>query len=520
MRTVSARDAGKVVPGASIPWWYASDLEGVKRLVEQHAQALARVEATICGLQRRLNIVQEKSESSDALCKERIAKVEEVHARNVTSCTEVKEGLDDVTGHVAEVASGLESLAGCFIEFEGLLNESKLGKPRRQVHLPHLEKAKSKLQPGFSAVNSRGMREQAGLAVTSSEKTKVRRRHSLKESTRDEAHASHPGADCRAETPRGRPGRSATPGGSPSASTRNPDSDGQQSDGCTDTSPPDTNTTWADMSSASAEKMEEQVPSNDDESPEPSSAECRAERKADASSRSSSRTLSPPVMIEEFTFSSKPSNDLSNDSSNTSEPKQEDNQSEPPGSYVIWVPSCGRRETGNYPRGQSESPSASVPSESPKGSGVTRSIPQRVSSTPASLAETAQELTRREASPSVTHTEISQEHPRQEVWRKVRPSKQESRPQVRWNCGHSSGSVATVSPIGQWSAFTQQPQQPRQAGISRSHVYGQQRRFVCQRPDDAGGASSKSKAPSLRIRSMPPLGTASRNGGLVVRSSL
>jgi len=519
----SAREGGRVVSGRAMPWWYASELDGVKRLGEQHTQALARVEATLCGLQRRLNIVQEKCESNDAFCKERIARVEEAHARKVTPCTEMKEGLDAVTAHVAEVASGLESLAGCFVEVEELLKEAKCGKPHRRLHLPHMERAKSKLQPGaaHSFKKSRGMWEQGGPAVTSSEKTKVHRRCSLKESTTTQTGglAVHSGDGGHVDTPRGTPGRVGTAGGSPSSCTRNPDSDG-----CTDTSPQDAKQTWADMSSGSAQKIDGHVPCSNAESlgpPESSIAECKADNKSNASSRSSSRTLSPPVMIEEFTFCAKPSLDLSTGSGKGSEPKQEDFQVEPPGSCVIWMPSRGAGDAGNsmqescQPHGQGESPKAS--GENTKSSGATGTIPQRVASTPESLAETAQELTRREASPSITHTEIPREHPRQEVWRKVRPSKQQSSAQIRRTCGHSSGGVAaTVPPAGHWVVSTSQPQQPRQAGISRTHVYGQQRRLVSQRHEDVG-AGRKSKAPVLRMRSMPALGTVSTNGRIVVR---
>lgn len=514
-----------------MPWFYVSELDGLKRLGEQHTQALARVEATLCGLQRRLNVVQERFESNDASCKERIAKVEAAHALKVTSCTEVKEGLDAVNGHVAEIAAGLESLADCFVEIEGLLHEAERGKPRGRVHLPHLEKAKSKLQPGSDVPDGpakcRGMWEQAGLAVTFLEKTKAHRGSSLREPMRtNTVLAVHPGDDGLADTSKGTPSRVGTPGGSPSSSTRNPDSDR-----CMDSPPQESKQTWADMSAGSASKIEVHVPSNIAESlrpPEPSSAESGAEPKASTSSRSSSRTLSPSAMMEEFTFSPKPSRDLATFSGKTSEPKQEDSQSEPPGSYVIWVPSCDAGRTSNFlqaschPHVHSESPYVSVRSESSKGSGVARATPQRGSSTPASLAETAQLLTRREASPSVTRTEASREHPRQETWRKVRPLKQGSITQLRRNSVNVSSGVATVPSSGNWGAYTLQPQQPRQEAISScTRVYGhQQRRLVCQRQEDAAfGANRKSssKAPTLRVRSMPPLGTVSRNGRLVVR---
>lgn len=205
--------------------------------------------------------------------------------------------------------------------------------------------------------------------------------------------------------------------------------------------------------------------------PESSVAECKAEHTVIDSGRSSSRTLSPPVMIE----------DLMTGLDKTSAQKQD--HSESVGSCVIWMPSRGSTDTGVV----------SGPSGNPNG--VAQIVPQGVaSSTPASLAETAQELTRREA------------------WHKVRPPEQEP---ASHGCSSSSIAATTVPLVGHCGAYALQPQQPRQAGISRTPMYGQQRRWLsktllCQRQEEAV-SSRRTKTTVLRMRSMPPLDTVSRS---------
>jgi len=39
---------------SSAPWWYATELQAVQKIAEQHSQDLKRVESTLCGLQLRM----------------------------------------------------------------------------------------------------------------------------------------------------------------------------------------------------------------------------------------------------------------------------------------------------------------------------------------------------------------------------------------------------------------------------------------------------------------------------------
>jgi len=50
----SPRDRSKPRTMGSSPWWYTSELQSVKKLVEQHSRDMRKTECTLCGLQRRI----------------------------------------------------------------------------------------------------------------------------------------------------------------------------------------------------------------------------------------------------------------------------------------------------------------------------------------------------------------------------------------------------------------------------------------------------------------------------------
>jgi len=122
----SARSVGST--GSSAPWWYASELDSVKKLTEQHSQALTRLEANICGLQRRLKecshvLVQERCDRLEALMKEELHQQDQSNLRTAAVCEGLKGTLEAVTGRVIETATGLETLAGCVVEMEGRIQK-------------------------------------------------------------------------------------------------------------------------------------------------------------------------------------------------------------------------------------------------------------------------------------------------------------------------------------------------------------------------------------------------------------
>jgi len=122
----SARSVGSA--GSAAPWWYASELDSVKKLTEQHSQALTRLDANICGLQRRLKdcsqiLVQERCDRLEALMKAELHQQDQRNLRTAAVCEGLKGTLEAVTGRVVETATGLETLAGCVVEMEGRIQK-------------------------------------------------------------------------------------------------------------------------------------------------------------------------------------------------------------------------------------------------------------------------------------------------------------------------------------------------------------------------------------------------------------
>jgi len=124
------QDANRV-PMAEIkrPWWYVTDQEALKKLIDEHSKVLVRVEVAVTGLQRRLSLIQTRFDSMEMLWQgvaqqnERLAGKQQ---RIIAAHDGLKGGLEAVTDRVVAIASGVDAVAGCVLELEGRLQRTKL----------------------------------------------------------------------------------------------------------------------------------------------------------------------------------------------------------------------------------------------------------------------------------------------------------------------------------------------------------------------------------------------------------
>jgi hypothetical protein len=111
------------------PSWYVTDQERLKKQIDDHSKVLVRVEAAVTGLQRRFSMMQSRCDALEKSC-QCIAQQNETLAvkqqRITAGCDGLKGGLEAVTDRVAAIASGVDSVAGCVLEFEGRLQRLRL----------------------------------------------------------------------------------------------------------------------------------------------------------------------------------------------------------------------------------------------------------------------------------------------------------------------------------------------------------------------------------------------------------
>jgi len=99
------RSLQRMVPaqGAAVPWWYAKELQGVRKLVEQQGQSVKNTEAEMRGLQRRIaQTAQSLTQRVEALEANNPAGAGKIH-NDTLSCS-----LDAVTNSIADLESRFE----------------------------------------------------------------------------------------------------------------------------------------------------------------------------------------------------------------------------------------------------------------------------------------------------------------------------------------------------------------------------------------------------------------------------
>jgi len=111
------------------PWWYVTDQERMKKLIDEHSKVLVRVEVAVTGLQRRLSMIQTRCDSLEMTCQGVVQQNETLtgtQQRMTAGCDSLKGGLEAVTDRVVAVASGVDAVAGCVLELEGRLQRLRL----------------------------------------------------------------------------------------------------------------------------------------------------------------------------------------------------------------------------------------------------------------------------------------------------------------------------------------------------------------------------------------------------------
>jgi len=91
---------------AENPWWYSPEQQGSYSTLP--AGAASPTVAFVCGIQRRLSTIQERCEATEAMCKEALAKMEEVQKEKAAMCDGVREGRQAVASLAGEIMAGLE----------------------------------------------------------------------------------------------------------------------------------------------------------------------------------------------------------------------------------------------------------------------------------------------------------------------------------------------------------------------------------------------------------------------------
>jgi len=91
--------------GAAVPWWYAKELQGVRRLVEQQTQTVKNMEAELRGLQRRMT-------QTARILTQRVEVLESTKPPVAGACH--KESVSRDLHAVAASVTNLESRFECF----------------------------------------------------------------------------------------------------------------------------------------------------------------------------------------------------------------------------------------------------------------------------------------------------------------------------------------------------------------------------------------------------------------------
>jgi len=119
----SMQEASRV-PAAETkrPWWYVTDQECLKELIDEHSKVLVRVEVAVTGLQRRMSMMQARCDSLEMACQGVVQQNETLtgtQQQMVAGCDSLRGGLEAVTDRVVAVASGVDAVAGCVLELQG-----------------------------------------------------------------------------------------------------------------------------------------------------------------------------------------------------------------------------------------------------------------------------------------------------------------------------------------------------------------------------------------------------------------
>jgi len=116
---------------------HLSVLESLKKLTDDHSQALERMEATVHGMERKLEVVQDRCELIErevlGLSREGFRAHRGHRLRLSLAGTSKKaragRGLEAVTERVHKIATSLDTVAGCVMEMEGQLRKPPLASP-------------------------------------------------------------------------------------------------------------------------------------------------------------------------------------------------------------------------------------------------------------------------------------------------------------------------------------------------------------------------------------------------------
>jgi len=126
----STQDASRVpMAETKRPWWYVTDQEPLKKLIEDHSKVLVKIEVAVTGLQRRLSMVQTRCDSLEMSCQgvaEQNENLTDTQQQLVIGHSGLKGGLEAVTDRVVSIASGVDAVAGCVLELEGRLQQFRL----------------------------------------------------------------------------------------------------------------------------------------------------------------------------------------------------------------------------------------------------------------------------------------------------------------------------------------------------------------------------------------------------------
>eukprot|EP00419_Tripos_fusus_P008690 CAMPEP_0172661958 /NCGR_PEP_ID=MMETSP1074-20121228/5054_1 /TAXON_ID=2916 /ORGANISM="Ceratium fusus, Strain PA161109" /LENGTH=179 /DNA_ID=CAMNT_0013477807 /DNA_START=13 /DNA_END=548 /DNA_ORIENTATION=+ len=106
------------------PWWHLSNQQASQQKLDAQGDDSRKV-AIVAGLERKLDIMHERSEATEAICREALAKAEEAQKGRAASLDELRLGLQAVTSRAGEIAAGLEVVAGCIGHMEDRLTKAK-----------------------------------------------------------------------------------------------------------------------------------------------------------------------------------------------------------------------------------------------------------------------------------------------------------------------------------------------------------------------------------------------------------